>query len=228
MAYVVRPMRLDDLDEVGRVERECFTTPWPLSAYRRELRDNKMSRYVVLTVVDAAVETTEPEPTASAGRGDEGGDIATSLRRALEQILRPFGIGTPAETVESRERIVGFAGLWLMLDEAHVTTICVAKEFRGRGLGEVLMSHLMDLSNEIGASRVTLEVRVSNEPAKALYRKYGFTEEGIRKRYYSDDNEDAAIMWSGQLAEPEYQEHLGGLKAEALARAGGVRVVRNG
>ena len=140
-------MRLDDLDEIGRVERECFTTPWPLSAYRRELRDNKMSRYVVLTSSDPVDEAAESAPAASAGRGDEGGDLTTSLRRALEQILRPFGIGTPAETAGPRERIVGFAGLWLMLDEAHVTTICVARCFRGKGLGEVLMSHLMDLSN---------------------------------------------------------------------------------
>ena len=226
MAYVVRPMRLEDLDEVGRVERECYATPWPLSAYRREIRDNKSGRYVVLTT-DEPPPPTETSGTPSESQGESGSDMATSLRRALDQLLRPLGFGAPPEPSDRNERIIGFAGLWMMLDEGHITTICVARCCRGRGLGEVLMSHLIDLSVELGASRVTLEVRVSNEPAKSLYRKYGFTEEGIRKRYYSDDNEDAAIMWSRPLSDPEYRSRLAELRAEAHARAGDVRVVTN-
>jgi ribosomal-protein-alanine N-acetyltransferase len=222
-------MRLEDVDEVGRVERECFTTPWPSSAYRREIRDNRLSRYIVITSDEATDEAASPGAApVSASDADCGCDSAertSALRRALEQLLRPLGIGGSPESAPRGERIVGFAGMWLMIDEAHITTICVAKSHRGRGLGEVLMSRLMDLAAEIGADRVTLEVRVSNEPAKSLYRKYGFTEEGIRKRYYSDDNEDAAIMWSQSLAVPEYRKRLDGLRAESLARAGALTIV---
>jgi [ribosomal protein S18]-alanine N-acetyltransferase len=229
LAYVVRPMRLDDVDEVGRVERECFTTPWPASAYRREIRDNRLSRYIVITSDEAADEAASPgaaaEGASESGCDCDSTDRTSALRRALEQLLRPLGIGGSAEPAPRGERIVGFAGMWLMIDEAHITTICVAKSHRGRGLGEVLMSRLMDLAAEIGADRVTLEVRVSNEPAKSLYRKYGFAEEGIRKRYYSDDNEDAAIMWSQSLGDQAYRSRLDALRAESLARAGALTIV---
>jgi len=86
------------------------------------------------------------------------------------------------------------------------------------GLGEVLLAEVMDQAVEVGARRVTLEVRVSNSVAQALYRKYGFTGEGIRRRYYSDNNEDALIMWSKPLDEPEYRRDLSAMKAAAFRR----------
>jgi len=104
----------------------------------------------------------------------------------------------------SEGRLIGFAGMWVMYDEAHVTTIGVDPDYRGRGLGELLLVALFDEALRRGAAWLTLEVRVSNEPAQALYRKYGFTIQGTRKRYYSDDNEDAYIMWSPSLREPQH------------------------
>jgi ribosomal-protein-alanine N-acetyltransferase len=97
------------------------------------------------------------------------------------------------------ERVVGFAGVWLMVDDAHVTTFGVHPDWRRQGIGRRLLLRLLELALELGASRMTLEVRVGNEPAKALYRGFGFTVAGRRPRYYSDDGEDAYVMTTPRL-----------------------------
>lgn len=91
--------------------------------------------------------------------------------------------------------IIGYGGLWMIIDEGHITNIAVKEEFRGSGAGSAILKHLIDTCKENGISSMTLEVRRGNEPAKALYKKYGFLEAGIRPKYYADDNEDALIMW---------------------------------
>jgi ribosomal-protein-alanine N-acetyltransferase len=161
-------------------------------------------------------------PTAAL-RDHEGDDRISGVRRAFTQILRPFGLTSQAQHHSpTGEEVVGFVGLWLVLDEGHITTICVAQRHRGKGLGELLLSHIMGEAQALGARKVTLEVRVTNDVAQALYRKYGFTVEGVRKRYYSDNNEDAYIMWSDSLLKPEYAARLAQLRVAALARVGDV------
>lgn len=91
--------------------------------------------------------------------------------------------------------VAGYGGMWLIIDEAHVTNIAVRAPFRGRGLGTRLMSELMRKASFLGALRMTLEVRVSNTVAQRLYEKMGFYAAGVRRRYYTDNNEDAVIMW---------------------------------
>ncbi len=103
-------------------------------------------------------------------------------------------------------RIVGYAGMWVILDEAHVTTIAVDPLHRRRGFGERLLVALIDEAMKRGARWVTLEVRKSNFGAQTLYRKYGFKDIGIRKAYYSDNREDAIVMWTGHLLEDAFQE----------------------
>ncbi|XXM71993.1 ribosomal protein S18-alanine N-acetyltransferase [Lysinibacillus sphaericus] len=97
--------------------------------------------------------------------------------------------------VEDGECIAGYCGVWLVMDEAHITNVAVLPDYRGKGLGEALMKRIMEIAKEVGARVMTLEVRVSNEAAKGLYRKMGFQDGGIRKRYYSDNQEDALVMW---------------------------------
>jgi ribosomal-protein-alanine N-acetyltransferase len=97
--------------------------------------------------------------------------------------------------VESKGELAGYAGVWIMIDEAHVTNIAVHDEYRGQKVGERLLQQLMALSRYLGALRMTLEVRVSNEIAQRLYKKHGFRAVGVRKQYYSD-KEDAIIMWA--------------------------------
>lgn len=94
------------------------------------------------------------------------------------------------------EQVVGYAGMWVILDEAHITNIAIDPAFRGRRLGERLMQEMMVQSMARGAERMTLEVRVSNLPAQRLYEKLGFVSHGVRKGYYTDNNEDAMIMWA--------------------------------
>lgn len=96
-------------------------------------------------------------------------------------------------------QVAGYAGLWLILDEAHVTNVAVHADFRGRGLGMILMLELMRRAALAGAARMTLEVRASNHTARRLYERLGFKERGRRRGYYTDTNEDALIMWNDHL-----------------------------
>lgn len=105
--------------------------------------------------------------------------------------------------VRGGERVVAYAGIWLMVDEAHVTTFAVLPAYRRRGIGGLLLSELLDLSAELGASVVTLEVRLSNASARRLYQLFGFRPVGVRPRYYSDDGEDALIMTTERLDTPD-------------------------
>lgn len=112
------------------------------------------------------------------------------------------------------ERVVGFAGVWLMVDEAHITTFGVHPEWRRQGIGRRLLLRLLELAVELGARRMTLEVRVSNLAAQALYRSFGFEVAGRRPRYYTDDGEDALVMSTPKLDEPA----MDGLLAEERRR----------
>ncbi|MBM7870319.1 ribosomal-protein-alanine N-acetyltransferase [Clostridium pascui] len=91
--------------------------------------------------------------------------------------------------------VVGFAGLWIIVDEGHVTNIAVHPDFRRKGIGTLLMDKLMFISKNENLIGLTLEVRKSNLSAQNLYKQFGFVEEGVRKNYYSDNGEDAIIMW---------------------------------
>lgn len=97
------------------------------------------------------------------------------------------------------QQVIGYAGMWLILDEAHVTNVAVHPEWRGHGLGEWLMLRLIEWAQRDGATRMTLEVRVSNHVAQELYLKLGFKASGIRPGYYTDTREDALIMWKDLL-----------------------------
>ncbi|MGG3737629.1 ribosomal protein S18-alanine N-acetyltransferase [Aeribacillus pallidus] len=96
---------------------------------------------------------------------------------------------------EFKGKIIGYCGVWIIVDEAHITNIAIHPHFRGRKIGEALLIHVMKLAKEKGAFTMTLEVRVSNHVAQSLYRKLGFQNGGIRKNYYTDNQEDAQIMW---------------------------------
>ncbi|MGE5484101.1 MAG: ribosomal protein S18-alanine N-acetyltransferase [Ignavibacteriales bacterium] len=95
--------------------------------------------------------------------------------------------------------VAGYGGMWVILDEAHVTNIAVDPAYRGHGLGRRIMLELMERARSRGATRMTLEVRKSNEVARRLYEKLGFVAKGIRRGYYADLKEDAIIMWKNDL-----------------------------
>jgi ribosomal-protein-alanine N-acetyltransferase len=110
-------------------------------------------------------------------------------------------------------RIVAYGGIWVILEDSHITTIAVHPDQRGKRLGEEMLVHLLDEAIERGASWITLEVRETNDTAQKLYRKYGFTVVSTRRGYYSDNNESALVMWAGNLRGPLYASRLAALKA---------------
>jgi len=103
--------------------------------------------------------------------------------------------------------LVGYAGFWLVDDEAHVTSIALDSEFRGQGLGRRLMHSMVTKAAERGARWMTLEVRADNLPAQQMYRRFGFARVGIRPKYY-ESRIDAWIMWAGNLHSSSYQQRL--------------------
>ena len=115
------------------------------------------------------------------------------------------------------DRIVAYGGIWVILEDSHITTLAVEPEYRGRHFGEVLLIRLIDEAIERGAAWLTLEVRESNAVAQRLYRKYGFTTVTMRTGYYSDDNESALVMWAGSLRSELYRNRLRVLRARVDA-----------
>ena len=95
--------------------------------------------------------------------------------------------------------IVGYIGTWHIIDEGHITTIAVKPDYYRKHIGEALVVKVLEDCYDEGIKYLTLEVRVSNEPAIKLYEKYGFNSLGTRKGYYQDNNEDALIMWTENI-----------------------------
>lgn len=92
-------------------------------------------------------------------------------------------------------KIVGYCGLWVVVENANITNIAVDPDYRKQGIGEALLKGAVDMAKMLGAENLSLEVRVSNEGAQHLYRKFGFQPGGTRKNYYTEDQEDALVMW---------------------------------
>ena len=204
MRYVIDRMTISDVPRVIEIERLAYPSTWPPSAYRKELQDNRWAHYIVLR--DKKI--SEEQMVAPARSMQE----SDKPRRFFPLSLLP-GRSTATASSPDMASIVGFAGLWLMVDEAHITTIAMHPDSRRQGLGELMLASLIDISYDIGAKWVTLEVRVSNYAAQNLYRKYGFREAGLRHRYYSDNQEDALIMWTDEINSPAYKQKFLELKA---------------
>jgi ribosomal-protein-alanine N-acetyltransferase len=113
---------------------------------------------------------------------------------------------------------LGYGGFWLMYDEAHISTLAVRAELRRQGLGELLLIGLLDEARRAGALCATLEVRVSNAAAQALYTKYGFEQAGRRKAYYTDNQEDALILTTPEFSSLTYQNLVETRQRDLLRR----------
>jgi ribosomal-protein-alanine N-acetyltransferase len=109
--------------------------------------------------------------------------------------------------------IVGFAGLMLIDDEAHVNNIAVDPTWQGRGLGRLILLDMTRVALELGSRHLTLEVRVGNQPAIALYRRFGMAPVGVRPNYYPETGEDALVMWVRDIDSATYDQRLAAIEA---------------
>ncbi len=100
---------------------------------------------------------------------------------------------------KSNETVIGYAGMWKVFDEGHITNIAVHPEFRNTGIGSLLMEHLIQAAKGEDITSMTLEVRKGNSAAIRLYEKYNFSVQGVRRGYYADNREDALIMWKTDI-----------------------------
>lgn len=207
--YCVRRMRREDIGQVVEIDREAFPGTWPVPNYRREL-ENRLAYYIVVSDRGRTVPQAGSPPVSGFQRFSSkvwqlvGGDR-----------LRPGDIETPA-----REIILGFAGIWVLVDEAHLTNIAVRQSERERGVGELLLISMIELSQKLKAAFVTLEVRVSNTTAQKLYTKYGFKEVGLRRHYYTDNREDALLMTTDGIGSAPYRAQLQDLKQGYIRKWG--------
>lgn len=126
---------------------------------------------------------------------------APSGSRLTNELLGAFGVLKP-------KLVLGYGGLWLLVDDVHISTLAVHPQWRGRGLGELLLISLLDRGLELGGIRSTLEVRVSNLAAQELYQRVGFQVVSRQKRYYADNNEDAYIMATPDMRKAAFQSDL--------------------
>ncbi len=189
----IEPMRVEDIGAVLEIERNSFSAPWSARAYEYELRYNDLAHYFVAR-------------SKGAGNGAQPAHMSWSPLCWLDSLLHP------SSAAQAESQIVGYVGFWLMAGEAHISTIAVAPEFRGRNIGELILVAAMDRAMELHATEATLEVRVSNLVAQELYLKYGYAKVGMRKGYYTDNNEDAFIMTTPPFSSQEYQRKFQFLK----------------
>jgi ribosomal-protein-alanine N-acetyltransferase len=216
MGFFIRPMRMEDIPQTSAVERACFPAGWIATPFKRELK-NRSAVYLVAceaanpknALTEAhAFDTAPPEDPPKAG-----------LQRLVEGMKGVFSQPEPPPEVQW-QHIVGFVGVWFMVDEAHITVIGVRDEYRRHGVGELLLLAATEASFQREAAVMTLEVRISNQAAQGLYTKYGYHKAGVRKGYYTDNKEDALIMTTEAIGSPAYRALHARLAQEHAARWG--------
>ncbi|MBN1188245.1 MAG: ribosomal protein S18-alanine N-acetyltransferase [Dehalococcoidales bacterium] len=202
-----------DIPQVTNIDREAFPTMWPPVNFTNELR-NRMAHYVVACDGKDPPENHQVKP-----------EIKPVPVRSFLGIRWPFHKRTsskPSGPPAIIENITGFIGLWLMVDESHIINIAVKESDRGNGIGELLLISGIDLSIKLKASVVTLEVRTSNTIAQNLYQKYGFSQMGVRKGYYTDNKEDALIMTTDIIKTEQFLRQFRMLKEEHFNKLGDI------
>jgi len=196
LPFRVEPMTLQDIPPVMEIEEVAFSLPWSARAYDYELRYNEMTYYFVVRQQGRDVQLNVPARQSWWRR--------LWMRRQSQPIL-------PAP-------VVGYAGFWVMVDEAHISTLATHPQWLRQGIAQLLLIAMTERAAEIGALAMTLEVRVSNTGAQTLYREYGFEVVGRRPQYYSDNREDALIMTTPPITSAEYQRVFQERKAVLLTR----------
>jgi len=211
LSCYVRLMRKEDIDQVTKIDREAFPAMWPPVNYQRELQ-NSLAHYIVACDEERTVE--KPGVEVAPQRG------FSRLKSRVRQWFsygRFFGNEMPSS---GRQYISGFAGFWIMADEAHIISLAVRETHRHQGVGELLLIATIDLATQLNTRIITLEVRASNTAALGLYGKYGFTQVGLRRGYYADNKEDAILMSAENITSAPFQANLQQLKQSHFRKWG--------
>ncbi len=216
MPYFLRPMRLEDIAQVSLVERECFSTGWVPTPFKRDLHRESMCYLVACQARTPANADREARAFSAVRQPDDPPPVLERLVRGIKGL----GGADRSPSPDFSQRIVGFLGLWYIVDEAHVTVVGVREAARRNGIGELLLLGGMEAALRRGMRTLTLEVRASNLSAQALYTKYGFRQAGVRKGYYTDNHEDALIMTTAGIADPAYHPRFLRLRDAHAARWG--------
>jgi ribosomal-protein-alanine N-acetyltransferase len=203
--YYIRLMQERDIPQILEIDREAFPTQWPRPTYnsfKQELR-NRLARYIVVCKPNILSEETGKESGAS--------PFWEKLRHP-RNIFYSKNSCVAANPPPSKEHVIGAAGFWLMVGEAHITTIAVRESFQQQGIGSLLLIALIDMAIQLNAHMVTLEVRTSNIHAQSLYSSYDFYQTGVRKHYYSDNGEDAFIMSTDTFTTESFKTYFQKIK----------------
>mgnify|MGYP001027722894 CR=1 FL=1 len=206
--YIIRPMNDGDIPQVSEIDREAFPGESlfrPYTSYKQEIH-NSLAHYIV-----ACMENKTGLESSQQNKSIKKDMRRMSWFKGLFSRRHAVLLKGERHNLHSGE-IVGFTGLWTMLDEAHITAIAVREDYRRLGIGEGLLISIIEFATRLNANIVTLEVRVSNLVAQSLYKKYGFRVVGSRTRYYSDNGEDALLMTTDTITSAPFQSQFQRLK----------------
>jgi ribosomal-protein-alanine N-acetyltransferase len=211
VAYLLRPIEDEDIPQVTEIDREAFPGESlfrPYTSYKQEIH-NSLAHYIVACIENGAWPNLGQEDSRK-----------TSWLRRLFGYRYAILANKKQSTLRTKKYIVGFAGFWAMLNEAHIIAIAVRNNYRRKGIGEGLLISVIEVATQLHANVITLEVRASNVIARALYKKYGFRVVGRRPRYYSDNGEDAVLMSTDTITLAPFQAHFQRLKEAHSQRWG--------
>lgn len=174
-------LQAEQLSQVVELDKRCLGGLWSPEGYQRELASPNSS-FIILS-------------------------ISPSIRPlASSNLLDSKCLSIP--TLDTDEAIIGCGCFWAILEEAHITLLMIHPDYQGKGLGQLLLYSLLEDAYKRQLERATLEVKVSNEVARSLYRKFGFQIAGRRKGYYQTTGEDALILWRGDLHRFQFEQNL--------------------
>jgi len=201
LPYYIRKMTRYDIEQVTEIDHEAFPTMWPPANYKREL-EISIAHYIVACNNDNPCFPHERARNTPNRLGFSPWITLTGRGKGQKEYIAD----------DKSKGILGFGGIWIMVDEAHITNIAVRREYQRMGIGEQLLIAMINIAIEQKVRFLTLEVRPSNMKAQKLYQKYGFTQIDIRHNYYTDNREDALVMIVDDICGAEFQKRIGDLK----------------
>ncbi|MBM0740309.1 ribosomal protein S18-alanine N-acetyltransferase [Phormidium sp. CLA17] len=193
----VKALTPQDLTAAVDLDRRCLGGLWNLDGYQREIHSPNSD----LLVLQRSEKTEEEKSKGQRAKG-EGNTRHSTLDTPHSPALLAIGCS------------------WAILEEAHITLLAVDLDYQRQGLGQALLYCLLKAAHNRGLERATLEVRVSNQAAIALYENFGFQTAGRRKRYYAETGEDALVLWRGGLHHPHFPQTLANWQLAASDRLG--------